>query len=219
MVTLRVLVSAPFLWSPTHLSFILMYRVKELAERKGYNVKFLPGPLSTRPPFHIQLARDGGMVAIMYGGHGGKDVLYGEDIILGMFHVDDVRAARVKDKVVVALPACESAVRLGPEVVRAGAKAYVGANAPMYAAFDDRDNPYFQDWLRYHLAFYRVLLDGGTVGEAVDEYRRAGEYYASLYKSKVGVWANADWHYEATRRNIEAVVLLGERNARVLPRT
>jgi len=194
-----------------------MEKVKELAENKGYNVSFLPGLLSTRIPFFAQLSRNEELLAIMYGGHGGEDVLYGEDIILGMFNIDDVRRERVKDRIIVALPACHSASKLGPATIAMGAKAYVGATAPMYAAFDDPDNPYFQDWIDYHLAFYRTLLDGGTVYQAFLEYRRRGEYYANLYKERAGFWVNADWHYMATTSNLNAVVLLGDKQARLPP--
>ena len=209
---MRGLVSAPFLWMPTHLSFLLMQRVNELLGKK-LPTTFLPGPLSTRPPFHYELGRNAGLGLICYAGHGTEKSLVGEDLLFHMFHTGDARPI-IKDKIIVAIPACSSARELGPKCIEAGASCFIGATDVMYAAFNNSYHKFFSDWQSQHMALYETLFRGGTAREALEAYKERGRYYVRLYKSHPE-WADSDWHAMAFNQNVEVTTLLGDPSARI----
>jgi hypothetical protein len=180
------------------------------------DVKVLDGPMNVRWVFQDAI-RSASPPFIFYGGHGDDKMLVGEDVILGMLTTEDVdrNPWLVRDKIVVAVPACFSAKALGPECIKMGARAYIGAIDSMYAAFDDEDHDYFQDWLDYHKALYSALLEGKTVREAVERYKEKARYYANLYREHLGIWKEADWHWETINHNIRVVTIFGDPSARI----
>jgi hypothetical protein len=209
---MKAVIAAPFLIPPTHLSFILMDKVKELFSKK-YKTEFLPGPLATRPSFNYVLEKDGEIETVIYGGHGTEDMLVGEDIITGMLSKDRL-PENLRNKIVVAIPACLSAIDLGPEAIRRGAKAYAGAKDVMYAAYDDEERRYFSDdWVGSHLLLYQTLLDGGTIGEAVKRYQERCRELAEHYRRSRLL--NGDWHAMAFEHNAAVTEVLGDSNARL----
>lgn len=53
----RILVTAPFLIPPTHISWMLMNEVVKYAKSKGIEVEFLQGPMATRVPYSYSAPR------------------------------------------------------------------------------------------------------------------------------------------------------------------
>lgn len=208
----RILVTAPFLIPPTHISWMLMNEVVKYAKSKGIEVEFLQGPMATRVPYSYSAPK---YDVIFYGGHGSTDALIGETIV-PPWMMDKYLAPIVKDKIVVAVPCCLSASELGPACIRAGAKAYIGAVDSMYAGFGNEDHDYLKDWIDHHMVLYKALLDGETVGEAVSRYRERGQYYIRLYQANPR-WADSDYHIHAFSENIRVITVLGDPTARVVP--
>ncbi|MEM2265519.1 MAG: hypothetical protein QW687_01620 [Candidatus Hadarchaeales archaeon] len=177
-------------------------------------VKVLDGPMNVRWIFS-EAVRAEDPPFLFYGGHGEPSMLIGEDIITGMVSVEDVTRAPwlVRGRIVVAIPCCYSAQKFGQACIKMGARAYLGATEPMYAAFDAEEHNYFEDWLDYMSAPYAALLSGKTVVQALGRYRERLEHYIQLYRDHLGTWPDADWHLEAATKNLRAVVLLGDPTA------
>lgn len=206
-----ILLSAPFTIPPTYLSWFLMRRVADYARQK-HNIVSLEGPLASKLPYLAYLRLRPDLDVLLYGGHGTEDAWVGDFLWPFMFEIPDT--IYVKGKILVAVPCCLSAVRLGPAAIERGAKCFIGATAPMYAAFDNEDHKYFEDWCNYHLALYKALLDGETAGNALSIYKERARYYLSLYQQHPD-WADSDWHAYATEQNINVVTLLGDPGARI----
>ena len=199
------LLLSPYIFPPTQLSFELMNRVETLLKDANLRVVRLSGLLASRETAFIHLPDHN---LFIYGGHARKDSLCGENV----FSCDLVTVADAsifKDQIVVANPACETAAILGPKIVEAGAKAFLGSVENMYAHFNEADRNYMDDWFDYTLTFYRSVFTK-TMGEAVDDWKRAITLYMDLYKAHLNDWPNADWNYMAAKMNRDNFVVLGD---------
>jgi len=182
-----------------------MNRVETLLKDANLRVVRLSGLLASRETAFIHLPDHN---LFIYGGHARKDSLCGENV----FSCDLVTVADAsifKDQIVVANPACETAAILGPKIVEAGAKAFLGSVENMYAHFNEADRNYMDDWFDYTLTFYRSVFTK-TMGEAVDDWKRAITLYMDLYKAHLNDWPNADWNYMAAKMNRDNFVVLGD---------
>ena len=152
---------------------------------------------------------------LVYAGHGTEKSFVGEDLVFHMFRTGDVRPA-IKNKIIVAIPACFTAKELGPKCIEMGARTFIGATDSMFAAFDNEHHRFFsEDWIGHHMAFYEVLFRGGTVGEALSAYKERGHYYVRMYRTQLAWVPDADWHTMAFNQNVEVITLLGDPSARI----
>lgn len=204
------LLLSPFLFPPTQLSFQLMNRVENLIKELNFRVVRLSGLLVTKETAFIHLPEHN---LSIYAGHANKSALCGENVFsCNLVTVAD--ASIFKNQIVVANPACESARELGPKVVEAGAKAFLGSVENMYAHFNEAERNYQDDWFDYTLTFYRAVFTK-TMSEAVDDWKTAITRYMDLYKAHLDDWPNADWNYFAAKMNRDNFVVLGDAQARV----
>jgi len=206
-------VGAPFVAPPTSLSFALMERVEVELRRLGWELVAFHGFLSSRLVFLFWSWVRSDFPLLVYAGHGLRDALVGDDPLFNFVTVNEVD--RFRGKIVVSLPSCYTADILGRRMVAAGCRAYVGSTYDMYAAWDEAENLYFQNWMDYMLAFYIPLLRGKTVGEALESYRRKATEYIRLYEAHVDVWKMAQWYIYSTLINRDYVVVLGDPDARL----
>lgn len=205
----------PFIFPPTHISYLLGVEFLREAERLGYEFIALHGPMATRIPFFLAMRGSKGGLLI-YMGHGIEDAICGDSILCDMITVHDVNI--LKDMIVVAAPCCLTGRELAVEAVKAGAKAYVGSTEVMYASFDEYEHPYRRDWNDMFLTLYRGILTK-TVEEAVRDYKNRCTYYMELYKRHFIDWPNADWNYMAAKFNRDYLTFFGDPHAKVdLPR-
>lgn len=204
------LLLSPFLFPPTQLSYMLMNNVESLLKDVNLKVLRFSGLLANRETTFIYIPEH---QLFIYGGHARRDALCGENVFsCNLVTLAD--ASIFKDQIVVANPACESAAELGPAIVKAGAKAFLGSTENMCAQFNEAEHPYMDDWFDYTLTFYKSVLTK-TVGEAVEDWKRAITYYMDLYKVHLNDWPNADWNYSAAKMNRDNFVVLGDPQAMV----
>jgi len=207
------LLLSPALFPPTQLSYVLMNKVEALLKDVDLRVVRFSGLLASRETAFIYLPE---RKLFIYGGHGRRDAICGENVFsCNLVTVAD--ASIFKDQIVVANPTCEVAAELGPAIVEAGAKAFLGSTENMCAHFNEAEHNYMDDWFDYTLTFYRSVLSK-TMGEAVEDWKSAITRYMDLYKSHLDDWPNADWNYFAAKMNRDNFVVLGDPQAMV-PRT
>jgi len=206
------LLFSPALFPPTQLSFAIMNRVESLLKEMNMRVVRFSGLLASRETAFIYLPE---RKLFIYGGHAKKSALCGENVFsCNLVTVAD--ASIFKDQIVVANPACESAAELGPAMVKAGAKAFLGSTENMCAHFNEAEHPYMDDWFDYTLTFYKSVLTK-TMGEAVEDWKSVITRYMDLYKLHLDDWPNADWNYSAAKMNRDNFVVLGDPKA-IVPR-
>lgn len=218
----KAIISSPFLFLPTQLSCAMMDEVEKMIKGFGWEVVRLRGLQNIRVLFSQALAQNSDATVVIYAGHGSSVGVCGEEVLFGLDGLTITscamqtlnNAAQLKDRIVVALPACETAQQLGPAVVKNGAKAYVGSTVPMFAAFQESEHNYMQDWFDYTLEFYRSLIGSLTAGKSVKEavdsalaaYQKRCTYYMDLYKKNLAIWHNADYYLMAAKQNRDFVV-------------
>jgi len=210
---LKAIVASPFLWPPTHVSHALADDLEKLLGGFGWTVVRLHGPQNLRLVFSYVLGYHSDAVLIAYLGHASATMFMGEEIAgPGILALDN--AVQAKDRIVVGLPACLAAQKLGPTSVRAGAKAFVGSLEEMYAAWVEQDHNYMADWFDYTLTFYRSLVGSMSAGKSVEEalskalvdYRERCTYFEQVYKQHLLDWPNADFYLHAVKQNRDFVV-------------
>ncbi len=207
-----VLIAAPALIPPTHLSFQIALGVTKLFENAGLQVKLLAGPLAHRSTFIITL-QDTDLDLAMYLGHGSAYSLCMEDPFCRLgFNLVDTKY--LKDKILVANPACEVGLFFAPKMIKDGGRAALASVEPMFAQFVEDEHDYQADWHDYTLLLYGSLIKE-TVGDALQAYRDRCTEFMELYQSKIGEWPTADWNYNAVRENRDEFKVFGNPQARV----
>jgi hypothetical protein len=202
------LLLSPFIFPPTQLSYQLMNQVESLLKSVNLRVVRFSGPLASKETAFIYLPEHN---LVIYAGHAKKNAWCGENVFLcNLVTVAD--ASIFEGKIVVANPACESAVELGPAIVQAGAKAFLGSIENMNAHFNEVEHNYMDDWFDYTLTFYRSVFTK-TMGDAVEDWKNAINRYMDLYKAHLDDWPNADWNYFAAKMNRDNFVVLGDPQA------
>lgn len=200
----------------------MMDDLEKILKGFGWEIVRLKGLQNIRLVFSETLAQHPDATVVIYAGHGSPTGACGEEVLFGIDGLTITNctmqtvnnAAQLKDRIVVALPACETAQELGPAVVNDGAKAYVGSTVSMYAAFQESEHDYMKDWFDYTLEFYRSLIGsltaGTTVKKAMDAalaaYQKRCTYYMNLYQRNLSIWPNADYYLVATKQNRDYVV-------------
>lgn len=208
----KVVLAAPIMIPPTHLSFQIAVQVYQLFEKNGLQVKFLGGPLASRPTFIIALD-EVDLDLAMYLGHGSPYALCMEDPFCQLgFSIQDV--AWLRNKILAAAPACEVGEEFAPAMIQMGGKAALASIEPMYAAFMEEEHDYAEDWHDYTLTLYRTLITE-TTGDAYQAYQDKCTEYLELYESKLGQWPNADWYINSTLRNRDDFMLFGDPQAKI----
>jgi hypothetical protein len=209
----KAVIASPFLWPPTQLTYVMANELESLVRGIGWDVIRLQGPQNLRVFFSFVMNSHPDAVLIAYMGHAGPSAFLGEDIFgLGILGVDN--AGEVREHVVVGMPACLSAQQLGPALVKAGAKAFVGSREEMYAQWSESEHDYMADWFDYTLTFYKSLVTSLTAGKSVKEslekalndYRERCTYYEQLYKQHIQDWPNSDFYLHAVKQNRDFVV-------------
>jgi hypothetical protein len=209
----KAIIAAPFIFAPTQLSHAMSDELEKVIRGFGWTVIRLHGPQNLRVVFSYVLSYHPDAVLVVYMGHASPTMFAGEEVAgPGILALDNVGEAR--ERIIVGLPACLSAQRLGPASVLAGAKAFVGSREEMYAQWNEQDAPYMQHWFDYTLTFYRSLVASLTAGKSVEEalskaltdYRDRCTYYMELYKRNLETWVSSDFYYTATRQNRDFVV-------------
>ena len=210
---MKAVIASPFLWAPTQLTYVMANELETLIRGFGWDVVRLSGPQNLRLLFSYAVASHPDAVLIAYMGHASRSAFLGEDMFgLGILGVDNAGEAR--EHIVVGLPACLSAQQLGPALVKAGAKAFVGSREEMYAQWNESEHNYMSDWFDYTLTFYRSLVGSLSAGKGVDEalgkalkdYQDRCTHYMELYKNNLQTWPNADFYTVAVRQNRDFVV-------------
>jgi len=207
-----VVLAAPVIIPPTHLSFQIAVKVAQLFENNGLQVKFLGGPLASRPTFIIALD-EVDLDLAMYLGHGSPYALCMEDPFCQLgFGLEDVPWLR--NKILVANPACEVGEQFAPRMIEQGGKACLASIDPMYAAFAEAEHDYMADWHDYTLTLYHGLMTE-TTGDAYQAYQDRCTHFIQAYQGNVDNWPNADWYVNSTTRNRDDFMLFGDPQAKV----
>jgi hypothetical protein len=190
-------------------------QLQSILSSLGWTVVRLSGPQNVAQIFSMALSSNPDADLVCYMGHAGPDVLLGEDYLDlagGIINVSDVGQA--KGRILIGLPACESAQQLGPAAVNAGALGYVGSIEDMCAQYAEEEHDYMADWFDYTLTFYRTLateLNNGAsiadaLAKALSDYQNRCTYYMDYYQSNLNTWPNADYYLYATKQNRDYVV-------------
>jgi len=207
-----VVIAAPAVIPPTHLSFQIALGITEMFEKAGLQVRLLGGPVASRPSFIVAL-QDTEMDLAMYLGHGSPYALCMEDpFCKAGFNLSDTKYLR--NKILVAAPACEVGQFFAPKMIQQGGKAALASVEPMYAGFVEDENDYQADWHDYTLTLYRTMIKE-TVGDAFQAYQDRCAHFLELCTSNVGQWESADWYINAVRQNRDEFKLFGNAQARV----
>lgn len=205
---MNITVIAPWIDIVTGISAELGFKFASWAKSKGHSVKVLYGIEATRLPLYLSLLADSDCV--YYAGHGGDDVLVGNEVFLGL--VTPFNASWFKNRVLSTM-ACLSARVLGPSVIREGGYAYVGATDVLYAAFPEAYD-YLSDWLDYMMLLPKGIVEDKPIGEALNDLKSRALSYASKYQSSKpdDSW---DWYYQSTLHNATVYTMLGDPSLRL----
>jgi len=210
-----MLIIAPFHDIPTRVSVDAALRLVSWAEEKGYAAALMYGWTAIRPVFWLAKgAEESGLIA--YYGHGDEKHLCGflplTWCIDYLSVLDMTNLAWGSGKIIYSM-ACEAGKKLGPMLVRLGAKAVFAATYSLYAFFPEIEHDYLEDWIDVMTVIPKALMEGKTAGEAYAKYKETWKKYLSLYASKKDEWANSDWYYGAGKVNMEQMRLFGDPNA------
>jgi hypothetical protein len=212
---LKAIIASPFLWPPTQLTYAMAGKLVSLLQGLGVEVVWLQGPQTLRDVFDFAVANHPDATLIFYMGHANPDAFLGEDVYgVGMLPTGD--SGKVRQRLVVGLPACLSAQQLGPALVQGGVLAFVGSQEDMYAQWPEAEHDYMSDWVDYTLTFYKSLaesLNSGAnisdaVAKALKDYQDRCTYYMSYYQENFDTWPNADFYYVACRQNRDFVIAI-----------
>jgi len=210
---LKAIVCSPFIFPPTQLTYAMANELEKLIRGFGWDVVRLQGPQNLRVIFGLTLQAHPDATLIAYLGHASSTALLGEELFgAGLLGVDN--AGDAKERILVGLPACLSAQKLGPAAVQSGAKAFVGSKEEMMAQWNEVDHNYMADWFDYTLTFYRSLVASmsnnmttkDALSKALNDYKERCSYYMDLYKNHLDTWPNADFYFVACRQNRDFVV-------------
>jgi hypothetical protein len=192
-----------------------MNRVMSTLRENRVKFYVLSGVAANRVTLFMALQREPNVNILLYAGHGSPKAICGESLLCDTIVVND--ASWLKGKVIVALPACETAHTLGPELVKHGVRAFFGSDETMYAHFIEAEHNYFEDWVDYTTTFYKALFAGRTFGDCVEAYKYKATQYIELYKSKVVEWPNSDWYVQAATKNRDGFKLIGNPSDKLEP--
>ena len=182
----KVLLAAPAIIPPTMLSYQLAGDVAKLFDRDLVELTMLHGPVATRGAFLLSMESQPDLV--IYMGHGTTTSLCGESFFCDMLTTSD--ASYLRNKVVIANPACDTGVELAPAAIQAGARCFMGALTPMYAAFPEEERGEIElpmiepkhvatlekqidEMLKIVGPLQNFILPGGTAGAAQLQVARA----------------------------------------------
>ncbi|MEM3905633.1 MAG: hypothetical protein QXQ95_08710 [Thermofilum sp.] len=202
----KILVVASWHDVPTTISAYSAVSVAEKLLSKGHEVDLAFGMSASRIPLMVYLSLKN-YDMIVYSGHGTDNTWVGNDLLFGMISTDNVDVLR--GRIAIGIPVCLSARVLGPEAVRKGALSFMGSKDLMWCAFPEVDHNYMEDFIDCWQTPVLEVADGATVKEAYDCYVEKCKSYLDLYESKIDVWHNADWYYEALEKNMEYYTVLG----------
>ena len=199
----------------THYGSAWFSLVIDAARRRGFTVVDLHRGAATRVEVERALAS---MDPELFTGvgHGSASVFTGH--LLDPIFRACVNDGQLRDRVVYLL-SCLTGRRLGPSMVRKGCRAYVGYREVYGFVIDLRyrdrplEDPYARAFMEQSNAIPLTLIDGGTVGEAVQRsISVAGRWirYWERQGTRVGMLV-AMW----LRHNIGALTLLGDESARI----
>lgn len=185
--------------------FLLRYILPRLGPVPLYRM------LDRRKPFQLSAPRSDIIIGM---GHGDVDTFTGqnENLILriGEYNPDEIKGKVVK------LLSCQTGVLLGPDLVRNGARAYLGyTDDYLWVCDSDKASTPWSDHLASPFLLPVVdsingILSGKTVGEAhqieIDGYRKnAAETEDEMTKSLLAF-------------NMRNAILLGDSSAKISPR-
>jgi len=213
----KVVVTRPNHDYATLCGYTALSAVNEYYFRRGYEVRDLSGSTATRDSVLKELPAD-----MFYGvGHGDTDVFtgWGNQTI---FYVCDCKELSGS---IVYLLSCLTARELGEDIVRKGARAYVGYNEVfawvVYDRYTCAYDTYNDRYCKWFFTPVRVLLeriaDGATVGEAnassIAEWNFGVSYWTENPENDPN--AGLVLYYLVWDR--DAQTLLGDFNARLAP--
>jgi hypothetical protein len=213
----RVVVTRPNHDYATLCGYTALSVVNEYYFRKGYDIRDLSGSTATRENVLRELPAE-----MFYGvGHGDADVFtgWGNRTI---FYVCDCKELSSS---IVYLLSCLTARELGEDIVRKGARAYVGYNEEfawiVYDRYTCAYDTYNDRYCKWFFTPVRVLLeriaDGATVGEAnagsIAEWNFGVSYWTENPENDPN--AGLVLYYLVWDR--DAQTLLGDFNARLAP--
>jgi hypothetical protein len=213
----KVVVTRPNHDYATLCGYTALSVVNEYYFRRGYEVRDLSGSTATRENVLRELPAE-----MFYGvGHGDTDVFtgWGNRTI---FYVCDCRELSGS---IVYLLSCLTARELGEDIVRKGARAYVGYNEEfawvVYDRYTCAYDTYNDRYCKWFFTPVRVLLeriaDGATVGEAnassIAEWNFGVSYWLENPENDPN--AGLVLYYLVWDR--DAQTLLGDFNARLAP--
>ena len=149
----------------------------------------LVGSIATRPAVDASL---GGCDVFLFFGHGTKGRLQGSGTDL----VDALNVGSLSGTVVVAI-ACWSAVKLGPDAISAGAKAYLGFDDLVAFLPSDPDDEFGDSFT----AGIRSMLTGADAASALGDMRKRLDLAFDFYRKGAGAgrtdsvigWLCANW--------------------------
>lgn len=162
------------------------------AKSKGYEVVDLEGKKATRARFIGTLKKKSAILVVL-NGHGNEDVVTGHDNETILEKSDAV----VEDKIIYAR-ACRSAKKLGPELIRQGALAYLGYDEDFIFIFDqekvfqpldDKTAALFLEPSNY---LPTAILKGHSTGEA--NKRSKEKFMKNIEKLLVQGPSNNDYY-------------------------
>jgi len=201
-----LLVIAPLHDIPTSTSFQAGKHLIEWAKEEGFSVRSLTGASALRGFLWNELKKYNFRI-ISYFGHGGEDRLFGFYPPGDLVQLDNVVWLRNN---IVNTMACLSAKELGPYAHNHGVTAYFGSDVLMYGAFKEPEHDYLADWIDCETTIPKVLLRGGTFGEALIGRKSKYSTYISIYERHMKEWDSADWYIQSFTSNRDRYYLLGD---------
>jgi len=171
----------------------------------------LYGMIDRRRPFQLSAPQSDIIIGM---GHGDVDTFTGQNESL-ILQVGNYDPNEIKNKVIKLL-SCQTGVKLGPDLVRNGARAYLGyTDDYLWVCDADKLSTPWSDHLASPFMMpvmnsINAILDGKTVEEAyrieVDEYLKNAEAEEEeIIKSLI-------------KFNMKNTIILGDRDARISPR-
>ena len=196
---------------PTGVTFFAGYLFVERLRQQGFEVIDLFNLLNHRLGYQTaQLFTPTDF--IIYLGHGGINKLYG-DLTFGMFVplIDTSVLELIEDKIVITI-ACLTGKELGP-AAKYHAKCYTGSTNYMYIALNHPENAYMNDFIETWWALVSALVDGKTVQEAVEQYKRVCSGFIDEYRRRKSDWDMADTYEYYLRQNRDCYNIYGDKRA------
>lgn len=207
----KILIISPLQDPATVTSNLAVHEIMRYAATKwDLDIDYLPFLLANRWVLTSYLKKKKYDLIIYYG-HGYPNNIKGNHHWNSLLNSKNIKLVGDTPMDVMA---CYTARDFGKQAINSGVKTYIGTTTAYWAAFNEKERCYLDDWINYTTIRAKMLMDGATFGEAFQAFQDRGRKYLNIYEANRG-YRNYDWYADTLSSNLLNTVLLGDPTTKI----